>query len=207
MKLKTILESINESSASDFMAQVRSADKEVSSELKTQKKIPYKEVSNMLGDSYKTFDTMLNILQDKASKYKQKTRGTGDIEDIAPQSTKNTPIHQRMQDAGLLTPRGGLTEHALHYVKWLAMFNQSVPTKDNSPNRFRDSTVGAEADREQRGNFPQAVVSELRAMDTRRYRESGKAIRYGHSRNKLIAKIQNMAQMLSGRIEDKSRQR
>ena len=201
MKLRTIL---NEVDLDAFRAQLAKAKGEVDAE-RSEKASSFKELAYAFGDSIKTFDTMLNILKDKAEKGPNKARDTDNDE-------VDSPISQAMKKHGLLTNRGGVTPLAYKYLRWVASENMNVPTADDFPNRYKQSTIDRVADAEKMGNFPPAVVSALRQFDNKKTtqgREDGQRMRpnLGAARSKLIGKINAMLPNIKNRIQDRSRPR
>lgn len=201
MKLRNILTEIDMDA---FKAQFAKAKGEVDAD-RSEKKDSFQNIAYAVGDSIRTFDTMLNVLQDKAAKGPQKSRdGDPDEED--------TPISQTMKKHGLLTDRGGVTPLAYNYLKWVASVNMSPPTADDFPKRYKQSTIDRVANAEQMGNFPPAVVSALRQFDNKHTiqgREDGMRPKsnLGAARSKMIAKIQSILPKLHSRIKDRNRPR
>ena len=201
MKLRTILTEIDMDA---FRSQFAKAKGDVDAD-RTEKQSSFKNVSYAFGDNIRTFDTMINVLMDKATKGPQKSRdGDPDEED--------TPISQTMKKHGLLTPRGGITPFAYNYLKWVTSVNMSLPSADDFPKRYKQSTIDRVADSEKMGNFPPAIVSALRQFDNKKTmqgREDGMRPKpnLGAARNKMLAKITSILPKLKARISDRDRPR
>jgi len=202
MKLSDILTEVVDMDA--FRAQFAKASGEVDAE-RTQKKESFNDISYAFGDHVRTFDTMLNVLQDKATKVPQKNRDGVVVDD-------DTPISQTMKKHGLLTQRGGVTPLALNYLKWVSSANMRPPNAADFPNRYKQSTIDQVAASEKMGNFPPAIVSALRQFDNKKTmqgREDGMSVKpnRGAARNKMLMKIQSILPKLQSRISDRNRPR
>lgn len=201
MKLSNIITEIDMDA---FKAQFAKA-KGASDADRSEKKDSFQNISYAFGNNVKTFDTMINVLKDKAAKGPQKSR------DGTPEDT-DTPISSTMKKHGLLTDRGGITPLAYDYLKWVASVNMSIPTADDFPKRYKQSTIDRVADAEKMGNFPPAVVSALRQFDnkaTMQSRENGMRPKnnLGAARNKMLSKITSILPQLKSRITDRDRPR
>jgi hypothetical protein len=201
MKLRTILTEID---LDAFKAQLAKARDEVDAD-RVEKKDSFSDIAYAFGDDIRTFDTMINMLQDKAAKVPQKHRDTDRDED-------DTPLSQSMKKHGLLTDRGGVTSLAYNYLKWVASSNMSIPTADDFPKRYKQTTIDRVAEAEKMGNFPPNVVSALRQFDNKstiQRREDGIRTRpnLGDARNKMLQKIESLLPKLQRRIEDRDRSR
>ena len=79
MKLSTILTEIDMDA---FRSQFAKAKGDVDAD-RAEKKDSFQNIAYAFGDNVRTFDTMINVLQDKAAKGPQKSRdGDPDEEDI-----------------------------------------------------------------------------------------------------------------------------
>lgn len=197
---------VAEISAADFAAAAAEVDAE-----RSEKKVSFEKLAYAFGDSFRTFDTMLNIIKDKSERGANKPRGT-EVEDDMDVPSKDLPIYKAMKQHGLLTPRGGISELAYNYLRWVASANMRVPTADDFPQRYRQSTIDRVASTEKMGNFPPAVVSELRQFDNKKTiqsREDGVPSKpnFGDARKRVLNKITDMLPNIKARIADRNRTR
>lgn len=201
---------IIEGELDDFMAQLKQADTDTEKDRQGVRS-DFSEMEQAIR-SVGQFNTMLNVIKDKVTRKKQKSRG-GELDDPDELDTEvDQGIQDKMVRMGLLNDNYGLTETTLEYLKYVASKTIADPTRKYGPDRYKQSTRDKYRPADQMGNFPPKVRADLDRMDNKQTtmgREDGKEMspNRGEARAGFVAKVRKLIPMVERRLRDRDRPR
>ena len=205
-----VFDILSESSLDDFMAQLKQADSDTEKDRESIRS-EFSDIEDNIR-SIGQFNTMLNVIKDKAIRKKQKSRG-GELDDPDELDTSvDQSIQDKMARMGLLNDDYGLTDTTLAYLKYVASKTVTDPTRKYGPDRYTSATRDRYRPKDQIGNFPPKVRSDLDRMDNKKTtmgREDGKGMapNRGQAREAFVTKVRNLIPKVEKRLADRTRTR